>query len=496
LDDGVNRDNILFENGRVFYFDGSKDPQQLNNAYLNYDGQSANFTVGDTLHGGTSNATATIIRDIDSGTTGTLYLQTVSGTFQNNETITDDHTGSALVNGTLTTTTFANTSGDFYSCCRYGSYMIFADRAEHELYKWKHGDQRLTPLITTAGATLYKFRYVFEWQRRIFGVYSDQTNGDIELRYTDALPTWSDVDFPAANQLYKPTTDSFSGVSKMGSNSMYLYGTESISRLEYIGDVTVPFQIISMVDDQGNDAPYSIINAYGCNWFFNKNYGFVRYLGGSTLVPQDSISQPIDDMIQTIDSRYYSQITGVYLPLQKELCWAVPLNAATTPNALLYYDPEQKMWRYQDFSTHCVNVFTRAAGEYKKPVFGTSDGYVYQIAGDTLPSTSNLSSYRVEPILDFGDPYVMKTVTEIWFDIVAGGDYSIDVSYRVGDTTKELLGASWTALGSLSLNDPAEPYLPVSVTGRKIQFKWGTDVDSEYFSINAIHLVYDKETRW
>mgnify|MGYP003150861815 CR=1 FL=1 len=51
--------------------------------------------------GGTSNATATIMKDTDAGATGTLVLSNVSGTFEDDEIITDDNSsaGSARVNG-------------------------------------------------------------------------------------------------------------------------------------------------------------------------------------------------------------------------------------------------------------------------------------------------------------------------------------------------------------------------------------------------------------
>lgn len=69
---------------------------------LDYDAQTANFTVGDTLTGGTSGATAVIMADSDSGTTGTLTLGNIVGEFEDNETITDDSGGSATANGVLT----------------------------------------------------------------------------------------------------------------------------------------------------------------------------------------------------------------------------------------------------------------------------------------------------------------------------------------------------------------------------------------------------------
>jgi len=57
---------------------------------LNYDGQTGNFATGLTITGGTSGATGVIVTDNDAGTTGTLALKTITGTFQNNETITDE----------------------------------------------------------------------------------------------------------------------------------------------------------------------------------------------------------------------------------------------------------------------------------------------------------------------------------------------------------------------------------------------------------------------
>lgn len=65
---------------------------------LPYDAQSANFTVGDTVTGGSSGATGKILKDIDGGTTGTLWINVLTGVFVDNETLTDAHTGHATSN--------------------------------------------------------------------------------------------------------------------------------------------------------------------------------------------------------------------------------------------------------------------------------------------------------------------------------------------------------------------------------------------------------------
>ncbi|NOZ68019.1 MAG: hypothetical protein GXP46_01920 [Deferribacteres bacterium] len=64
---------------------------------LAYDGQSADFVVGETVTGSASGATGVIVYDDDQGTSGTLILQNVQGTFVDNETITST-SGSATAN--------------------------------------------------------------------------------------------------------------------------------------------------------------------------------------------------------------------------------------------------------------------------------------------------------------------------------------------------------------------------------------------------------------
>jgi hypothetical protein len=66
--------------------------------FFDFDAQTAAFTNGAKLTGGTSGATAIIDRIYDAGTTGTLTLSDITGTFANDETITDTGSGSATAN--------------------------------------------------------------------------------------------------------------------------------------------------------------------------------------------------------------------------------------------------------------------------------------------------------------------------------------------------------------------------------------------------------------
>lgn len=98
--------------GGYFFICNGGDPIGRISRTITYGTQTANFTVGKILTGGTSGAKAIILQDSDSGLTGTLTLQMISGTFQSGEVITDDNgtPGSATTTSTLTWT-FTSISG-------------------------------------------------------------------------------------------------------------------------------------------------------------------------------------------------------------------------------------------------------------------------------------------------------------------------------------------------------------------------------------------------
>jgi len=89
-------------NGEEYHSIWRVHSARCDSADIAYDAQTANFTVGETLTGASSGATGVIIADADAGTTGTLSLVQIQGTFIDNEIITDSATGSARVNGTIT----------------------------------------------------------------------------------------------------------------------------------------------------------------------------------------------------------------------------------------------------------------------------------------------------------------------------------------------------------------------------------------------------------
>lgn len=490
LDDGVNVDNLYFDKGQVFYYDSSDDPQQLNNAYLDYDGQSANFTHGETITGATSSGTAVVRFDSDSGSAGILYLQDVTGTFENDETISGTLGGVAVVNGVLQTTTFAADAGDLYSTTTYGSYVIFSDNMEHTPYRWKNGDQRLVPLIAKASATQYKFKYVMEFRGRIIGAYSDQTDGELEVRWTNAIPNVNTLYFPSANAVDIPET--ITGISAMGADRIYVYTLNNVFKLDYQPDQTIQFGVYPAVAGQGCTSHHSIVNINGTNFFFNRNLGFVAYGGGTTIDSRDIISKDIEGYIKDIDLTYASRIVGRYIPYDDVIVWLVP---GASDADLIEFDLQSGSWSILDkgATVSYIDAWTTDSTAGRKLVFGQTDGHVYKGTGDIAGSESTFTGGRTEPIMWFGDRERLDLLLEVWFGIHTGGDYNLHVYWRGGNTVKECLAASWLSQPVLNLNSPddAVVYMNKNVYAVRFnQIKWETDGNSEPFAINSIKYAY------
>ena len=106
--------------------------QIIYNEYsLSYDSQTGVFTVGNVVYGETSGAYATIRRiDRIGSTTGTLYLQDITGTFQDNEVIYEaTYEDELLINGTFATDSDWNKTANVTIA---GDEAIFTAAAQYE----------------------------------------------------------------------------------------------------------------------------------------------------------------------------------------------------------------------------------------------------------------------------------------------------------------------------------------------------------------------------
>jgi len=117
--------------------------------FLAYDAQTAEFTVGQTLTGGTSGATALIVGQVKSGATGVLQLADINGTFQDDETITDGLNGSATANGTLYQSEYyydldASSSTNYSVAKNYPAKVTY-DLSSRGYTRWLYFDVAFSP---------------------------------------------------------------------------------------------------------------------------------------------------------------------------------------------------------------------------------------------------------------------------------------------------------------------------------------------------------------
>jgi hypothetical protein len=426
------------------------------------------------------------------------------------------------------TTELADDIDSLYTAIRVGAYMVFTDYGEHTPYKADYNDATLTKLIDPSGAsgyTEYKFRYLETFQRRIIGAYSDQTNGSFEIRWTDALPDLSsDVEFPAANQLYMPGDDPIAGIKRLGNNACLLYGQNSINRIDYYANYAAPFGIINTVAGQGAVNHHSIIAKGNTQYFFNKNYGFCATNGTSEFpLGGKPISDDIETLVEAINSNYYNRIVGSDISNTPTIVWTVPAEGSSTPNKLYFYDTQTGNWSIQDKAMRFINAWqvssnvtwTQLAALYvtwqlminaglrwgdlftsgNRIVFSNTDGHTYYLSGYS-DNTANYDSYRTEPAINFGGNNFKSLLLEIEFALSKVGNYNIYCRYRGADSPGEIENASWELLPSVNCNSPSNAITRLAKLNKYHQIKWGTSGANENFSINGITFKYSQEGQY
>ena len=310
----------------------------------------------------------------------------------------------------------------------------------------------------------------------------------------------------------------------MGMNACYLYGENSIDRIDYYPNYTIPFGITNRVVGAGSVNQHSIVDAGGRHFLFDRNYGFCEYRGGIEFpFGGRPISDTIEEEIAAINPVYYDHICGVFLRQRQMIYWTVPADGATIPTKLFAFDMVTGNWVVEDFPAQIVNhwVLTTTVTwqdlidrgydiwtdfgtdrwgqlitETPQLVFSNDNGLIYSHETEADDGGA-YESYRIEPMLDFGSPGDKDLLLEIWFGISNGvGDYEIHVWHRSGATVGECKSAGWTALNNVNCNSPDYPVTYLSDTNNFHQIKWGTDGANETYEVNSIEFKYQRQGRY
>lgn len=402
--------------------------------------------------------------------------------------------------------TFALADTDLYSIIQYGTYMVFADHGTTKPYKIDHDDGAVSALITSG--TDFVFRYLMNFTNRIIGLYSGETNGDIDIRWTEPLVGTT---FPAANQLYK-SGDSIQGGIQLGHNTAFVYGDNDIYRMDYYASATPCFTLIPVMPGWGTGAPFSLITDGIAIYAYDPQRGFSRFDGVNE--PQ-VISDDYEGMVSRIPYTYHNLIDSVWIPWSGEIAWNIPVDNDVTPSKIIFYNRKTKQWRHENKAARRLDAWRTFTGitwnnlrvetddiwpsastwayytsESHKLVFGNSNGHLYSQSSEG-DDTANWDGYRIEPIIPFPEHGKKFTrLAEVWIDIAETQAHSIDFYWRGGDTIAETKTQAWASLGSISMNDPTNAVIYPDISAKNHQIKWGTDLKSEPFSIPALRLGY------
>lgn len=127
-------DPLHHYDGRTFY---PVTNQQI--FLLDFDAKTGSFTVGETLSGTTSGASALIVGVVDNGTTGTIYIREIAnGPFQDNEVVTDAGGGSANANIPVGVEPWLMMTGadtnDLSHVWKFKSRLLFIKRGTTDAY--------------------------------------------------------------------------------------------------------------------------------------------------------------------------------------------------------------------------------------------------------------------------------------------------------------------------------------------------------------------------
>ena len=486
--------NYIFRGDEGYVYDTLEDPSEYPLQYITYSnlangGGDGTIVSGDTVTGDTTSTSATVVCGTTSSS-GSLYIKDVTG-----------GTGNFSASESLT----FNSSEETADCdsviqekdlrptdaVLYGETVIFSaiNSGAHSgmtPFIWTSGDgENFYPLITGTDATLYVFKYINEWYNHIIGLHTSETNGEGSIRWTEALPSGSNLTFPSANQIYKPGNDEITGSAKFGRNLFLVYGRNSICKLDYYPSATPAFGATMLIDNLGIEDQKCLINAYGSHWFFNKSYGFIQYNGSGSINTENIISKDIENIIATIDFSKITQITGKHVRGSRQLVWAITTTQAW-PDTLLYFDVDSRTWSREDRTDANIIIMDSwpddvGTEDVHKLVFsGSSDGHVYYKNGEVLDSVSGtlFDAYRIEPAMYFHDAKRKKFLKSIWFGIDSGDNAYLDVYYRNGNTVYDLETKSWQFIGSLYLRTDGDSVIHMPTMISEVDYDNASDTIS------------------
>lgn len=222
-------------------------------SYLRFDAGTNEFTPPDDVTGGTSGATATVryvvllSGDWGGSATGFLVLESVVGTFQNNEIITGSPTGSATVDGTIVAN--ALSAGGRYDFTNHNFYgpgfteRMYACNGVDRAFEWD--GTYFTPIFTGLSDTLDKPTHIAQFSNHLI------------LGFTGGYYVNSEIGTPTAFQTTLGAGDGalgcdFTNILESSSTALIMIGSSKIAFLT--GKDIDTFSLDFITEEAGGEA--------------------------------------------------------------------------------------------------------------------------------------------------------------------------------------------------------------------------------------------------
>lgn len=406
--------------------------QQTFGHTLDFDAGTAAFTAGETLTGGTSGATATIERVVKmsgswgSTAAGYLVLSGITGTFQNNETITDGASGSATADGTQAAITlpaggtYRHVVANFYAASNLTRlYFVNGEGYAHE---WD--GTVLAPIRTGVTTSLDKPKFITEHALHLFVAYA---GGSLQHSGTGLPLSWNVDDGAGEIGIGRDITgllaDVRGAVIIATRNSMhYLTGRSDND-----------FAVEDIADDSG--AITDTLAQVGVPHFLDdigvRSLETAQEFGNWQLGTQTRLVEPL------LKPKITSSTINVVGALRVRAKDQYRLFFDDKSGLNIYFGREKPecMPFLLQFTPSCVHSGEDSAGNEILLVGGT-DGYVYEVDAGTSQDGAEVEAYFRTGFLNQKSPNRDKRYHQVIAEIEAGGGgnaIAISADFAYGD---------------------------------------------------------------
>lgn len=401
---------------------------------FDYDAGTAEFLEGETLTGGTSGATATIERVVrvsgawSGSAAGYLVLSGITGTFQDNETITSA-SGSATSDGTPEAVTWA--AGGKYRTVEHNFYgavnrkRVYIVSGTNRAMEWD--GSVMAPIRTGLSDALDKPNYIAVMREHLFLAFE---GGSLQFSGTGEPLSFLTTDGAGEIALGETLT----GILSQNKGAMVITGRNKVAYLT--GNDNTDFQLRVISEDSGavEDTLVSVGNVYflddlgirdmeAAQSFGDWRIGTVTNLiepllrvkrdAGATIVGLQRVRRK--DQIRL----WYSDGTGISIYVGRRDPEAMTFNVGFTPVCVFSGDDTDG---------------------YEILLAGDNEGWVYQIDAGVSFDGGQVEAYIRPAFLHQGSPNSFKRYHRAFLDVITdekevGLAFVSDYSYGDSDLT-------------------------------------------------------------